>query len=75
MTQYKAFIDNGQVKIVDYNGREYETEIAYQSYLKNTFSQAVNVSAFVLFVSIMLAISPFYFEFLSNVRLMYHLIT
>lgn len=68
MSHYKAFIDNGQIKITDFTGLDYEAEISNQAYAEKVFFQNFAISCFIIWLTISLAISPLFFEFFSNVQ-------
>lgn len=66
MSKYKAFIDDGQIKIVQFDGMEYVPAIAKQKKKLSFIQNGAKASIAALVIFILTAFSPLFFNLISG---------
>ena len=71
MSKYKVFIDQGQIKIIQFNGLEYALAIEKQKKKVDFTKKTVKVATLALVFFVLLSLSPLFSNIISGLQIMF----
>ena len=71
MSKYKVFIDQGQIKIVKFDGLEYALAIEKQKNKVDFTKKTVRTATLALVFFLLLSFSPLFFNIISSLQIMF----